>query len=247
LDTRWISEECERKHPIISYGAPLTARDLACLAASWITPDLAEAAGLRRVDSFAGREIVAGNGNADYSGVVFPYYWPGNSNVRAYRLRRYHPDLELQPDGTTKERAKYLSAPGQRPMLYFVPGTDPRWLDDVSIPVVIVEGEKKAISLSRLATHESEQPRFMAIGIAGVWGWRGRVGKTGGPNGESLDVKGPSPDFDRITWERRVVIVLYDCNVRTNESVSAARRDLTRLLQRRQARVLWAEVPDVGN
>ena len=32
-------------------------------------------------------------------------------------------------------------------MLYFVPGTEEAWLDDSSLPVVIVEGEKKALAV----------------------------------------------------------------------------------------------------
>ncbi|HKA20774.1 MAG TPA: hypothetical protein VKN18_21005 [Blastocatellia bacterium] len=45
-----------------SYGERLTARDLATLAASWIPAELAEAAGLRRVDSPTGAAIVGRTG-----------------------------------------------------------------------------------------------------------------------------------------------------------------------------------------
>lgn len=154
---------------MIPFGETLTELDYASLASSWITPDLAIAAGLRRVDSLTGGAIVGRNGSGDYSGMIFPYYWPAESNVRANRLRRDHPDLELQPDGAIKEKAKYLSAPGQRSMLYFAPNTNPNCLDDVNLPVIIVEGEKKTLALSRLALFESEQPRFLAVGVAGVW------------------------------------------------------------------------------
>jgi uncharacterized protein DUF3854 len=225
-------------------GDPLTGRDFAWLEASWITPELAEAAGLRRVDSFTGREIIGHKGKANCAGILFPYTWPGSPQVRDYRLRRDEPELELQPDGTYKEKGKYLSAPGQRPMLYFAPETNPDWLEDVNLPVVIVEGEKKTLALSRLAVHQCEKSRFLSLGIAGVWGFRGRVGKATGPNGERVDVKGPLPDLDRLKWQGRVVIILFDTNVKTNDSVRAARRELTRVLQQRGARLRWAEFPD---
>lgn len=227
---------------MINFGEDLTAQDLEELAESWITPELAIAAGLRRVDSLTGGAIVGRNGSGNYSGMIFPYYRPAESNVRANRLRRDHPDLELQPDGAIKEKAKYLSAPGQRSMLYFSPNTNPNWLDDVSLPVIIVEGEKKALALSRLALFESEQPRFLAVGVAGVWGWRGIVGKTSGPTGERLDVKGPSPDLDRIAWTRRTAIILFDANAATNSNVGDARRALTAEVHRRGARPLWSEI-----
>lgn len=227
-----------------SYGERLTARDLKTFAASWIPAELAEAAGLRRVDSSTGAAIVGRTGNGDYNGILFPYVWPGDGNVRAYRLRRDYPDLEMQADGTIKEKAKYLSAPGQRSMLYFAPNTDPCWLDDVKLPVIVVEGEKKGLALSRLAHHDTPQPRFLVVAIAGVYNWRGIVEKVGGPNGERVDVKGPSPDLDRIKWSRRRIYVCFDSNVATNSYVKNARWRLTKELKRRGARILYVTIPE---
>jgi hypothetical protein len=84
---------------ISSLGVALTANDLAALHKSYITPDLAKQAGIFRVDSREGAALVGRNGRGDYSGIVFPYHWPGESKPREYRLRRDHPDLEKQPDG----------------------------------------------------------------------------------------------------------------------------------------------------
>ena len=103
-------------------GAPLETRDYQTLAARWISRDLADAALLRRVDSSIGRQLVGGNGSSRYDGLAIPYVWPGEDHVREYRLRRDHPDLEPSSSGL-KEVGKYLSPPGRRNMLYFVPGT----------------------------------------------------------------------------------------------------------------------------
>ena len=42
---------------------------------------------------------------------------------------------------------KYLSAPGTRNRSYFTPRTLPADLENVELPLIIVEGEKKALSL----------------------------------------------------------------------------------------------------
>src|SRR5688572_17161713 len=78
---------------------PLTTTDLNSLQNRFITPELAQEAGIVGVDAQGGAELVGRNGGGDYSGIVFPYYWPGEDNPREYRLRRDHPDLEQQPDG----------------------------------------------------------------------------------------------------------------------------------------------------
>src|SRR5687768_3100410 len=100
---------------------PLTDADLRILSASFISPDLAHSAGIFRVDSPDGAEIVGRNGNADYSGIVFPFFLPGKEHPREFRLRRDRPDLEQCPDGQIKQKAKYLSPPGRGNLLYFVP------------------------------------------------------------------------------------------------------------------------------
>ena len=160
---------------------PLSKSDLENFARSWITPDLAQQAGLFRVDSATGGQLVGRNGKGDYSGIVFPYIWPGSDSPREYRLRRDHPELEAQADGTTKEKGKYLAPPGRGNMLYFAPDATPEMLAEVLLPVAITEGEKKTLALSRLAWHDlgdaEEKPRWLAVGLSGAWNWRGVVGK----------------------------------------------------------------------
>ena len=56
-------------------------------------------------------------------------------------------------------------------------------------------------------------------------------------------MNGPIPDLDRIVWDNRKVIIVFDADTRTNESVAAARRCLTRELQDRGARVFLVDLP----
>lgn len=111
------------------------------------------------------------------------------------------------------------------------------------VPLVIGEGEKKALAIQRLASHNSETPRFVGVAIPGVWNWRGVVGKTGGPNGERLDVKGPINDLTLITWAERTVFIIFDANVSSNESVGWARSGLARELASRHAVVKFINLP----
>ena len=55
----------------------------------------AEAFGLSRVTNPEGAALVGRTDASDYSGIVFPIYWPGDVTPKEYFLRRDHPDLEL--------------------------------------------------------------------------------------------------------------------------------------------------------
>jgi hypothetical protein len=232
----------------IPWGSELNDADFRNLAARWITPELARQMQLRRVISDQGAEILGRKpASGHYEGILIPNIAPGESSARSYRIRRDRPDIEHKSDGTHKEKRKYLSPPGDRNTLYFVPGTDPAWLNDLTLPIVLAEGEFKAASLSRLARHgiarSDPQPRFLACAVSGAWNWRGKVGKATGPRGEPDDVKGPIPDLDRITWTNRRVVLFFDVDVLTNETVGAARNCLARELQDRGASVFLQQPP----
>ena len=94
-----------------------------------------------------------------------------------YRLRRDKPDWKYDGQGNAKPDKKYLGPPRSANRLYIPPGVTPDQLGDLSIPIALCEGEKKALALWRLAWHETEKPRFVPIAIAGVWNWRGTVGQ----------------------------------------------------------------------
>ena len=232
------------RHSIEADFQPLTEADLRSLERCWITQELAEQAGLRRVDSATGSQIVSRNGNGNYSGILYPYHDDAGKSV-LYVLRRDYPDIR-SVDGKTKEEHKYLVAGGSRQRLYLPPAVDPSWLKDTSILIILAEGEKKALALWRLAWHglgdAAEKPRFLPIGLRGVFGWSGRLGKETAPDGSPVDVKGPIPDLDRIAWRGRTVTICFDTNV-TKPQVKAAREALTAEMERRGARVSWFEWP----
>jgi hypothetical protein len=227
-------------------GTDLTTRDLEKLAACGIPAEIARQALLRRVNSVEGGQLVGRNGAGDYSGIAYPYLWPGQLGPREYRLRRDVPEMEYK-NGRLREKNKYLSAPGRPPLLYLIPGTVEEWLRNTSIPVLIVEGEKKALAAWTLAWHgigeAADRPRFLPIGLPGVWGWRGTIGKAPGPNGDRRSIKGPIDDLNKLAWQDRKTIIAFDTNVWTNESVQNARSALTAELKRRGSRVHYLMWP----
>src|SRR5262245_10382379 len=79
----------------------LTEADYEWLARSYIIPELAQRAGIFRVDTITGAEIVGRTPKAgvDYAGLVFSYTWPGEPRPRECRLRRDNPDLERDASG----------------------------------------------------------------------------------------------------------------------------------------------------
>lgn len=222
-------------------GTPLTASDYASLEARWIDAMLADRAGLRRVDSLTGGDVI-GRKTGNYAGIIIPYRHPGSDRVRDYRLRRDQPDLEYDSTGNFRPRQKYLSPPGRSNMLYLPPGVDQVCIRDSSLPLVITEGEFKTLALWRLANHGSpSKPRFLPVGVSGVYNWRGTIGKTVGPDGSRLDVKGAIPDLDWISWDGRRLVIAYDADAVTKDLVRIARSDLAAHLRGRGAMVGFLE------
>jgi hypothetical protein len=227
----------------------LTPGDFQKFTDSFITREIVEQAGLFRVDSVTGAERIGRTATAhnDYAGIIFPYFLPEDTRPREYRLRRDKPDLE-QKNGELKEKGKYLSPPGRGNMFYFPPNCRKEWLEDVSIPIVFTEGEKKELALHRASWHNlseaAEKPRFIPIGLGGVWNWRGTVGKTN-DEGKRRPIKGIIPDFQFVEWQNRKVTILFDANTATNESVQAARSNLARTLTEKGGKVFLADLPEI--
>lgn len=225
------------------WGDPLTPKDYEDLAKSWITSELANRAGLRRVSGKEAQELVLQKPSVDCDGMVFPYPWPGEPMPRTYRIRRDNPDFRRDKDGKDRVEKKYLAPPGDGNRLYVPPGVTSMQFGDATTTLVIVEGEKKALALSRLAMHEAEAPRFVTVGIPGVWNWSGTRARKPGPTGKSVPVKGLISDLERIAWGGRKTIVLFDANVHNNPSVQGARARLTAELGARGAIVAFVELP----
>ena len=162
-------------------------------------------------------------------------------------IRLDHPEFEIKSDGTRKPKERYLWPIGRKNRLWIPPDADPILLRDVSVQIWITEGPLKGLSLWRAAWiglgDGAEKPRALPIAINGVWGFRGKVGKSPDADGMFVDEKGIIPDFDHIELHNRAVVIIFDSDQDGNASVKSALRDLTCFLQDRDATVAWFPWP----
>lgn len=208
----------------------ITLEDENLLTLSFISPKQIYSANIFRVDDIQGAEIVGHQPitNRNYSGLVFPYFLPEQSD----RPREY----QLRLDNPFDENRKYLFPKGTRNMLYFPPSVTNRDLSDISQMIVITEGVKKALALDNLATCGTDRKRFVSLAVVGVWSWKGKIAK---------DKKGIIPDFNMIEWNGRDVVIVFDADTKTNPKVRQARTELAKMLKERGARVFYVDVPQI--
>jgi Domain of unknown function (DUF3854) len=229
-------------------GGPLRESDYEkLLSGSGIRREWIDRAQLMRVDDAQGRAASGARGSGNYSGLLIPYSLPGETSPREYALRRDTPDIEYDAAGNPKEKRKYLFPPGRGNILYFCPSTTSAQLADNSLPILFVEGVKKALAAHQVAWDavgdSAANPLVLTLAISGVWNWRGTIGKQTSSDGKPQLLKGPIADLDRIEWRGRKVIVAFDKNVDTHEHVQSARSAFTQQLSKRGAIVHWLHWP----
>jgi len=136
-------------------------------------------------------------------------------------IQQFKPDKEHPFPG--KEPAKYLTAKSHYDaILLDAPGLD--WYkiaDDLSIPLHITEGGKKA---GALLTHG-----YVAIALCGVDMWHVKGNK------QEL-----VPNLELIQWQGRSVVITFDADSYTNKNVRRNIKELSAELERRGAIVTVA-------
>jgi hypothetical protein len=188
----------------------LTPADLAMFAKIGVSEKTIHLAGVRRVSHVEARDMCGIQYKSRHlEGLAFPYFDPERATVGTWRVRRDHP--EIDPDG--KPIAKYVSPPDRR-HLYFAPGCNGA-LRDPFRPALIVEAEKSVLAIVDAAASVG-RTMPLAVATGGCYGWRGVTGKATNANGARVDEKGPLPDFDRVTWIGRDVVIVFDANVAVN-------------------------------
>lgn len=230
-------------------GSELTEQDLQSLRARWISADVAKSARLRRITDAEGRELFGGGKRAARSGVLIPYFEPAQTlkvKPRGYRVRRDNPELERKPDGTTKVLRKYLAPSGSANMLYFHPDADPADLQNAQMPLVITEGEFKALALYGLSWHGVPDsglvPNWLSVALSGVFNFRGTIG-TEERDGKIVKIMGPLLDWGWLSLAGRRVVIIFDCDVAKSLEIQRARLALASWLVEQKANVFIAEVP----
>jgi hypothetical protein len=106
------------------------------------------------------------------------------------------------------------------------------WIEDKSVPVIFVEGTKKADSLVTAFRRAGE--RVVVVAIVGVWNWLHEGGK-------------PIPDMYDIPLEGRDVTVMFDSDVMRKWQVQLAAKRLAEHAEGRGARVYMTYLQDLPN
>ena len=126
---------------------------------------------------------------------------------------------------------RYVARAKSGSRVYFPAGPDLKsWAGDPSVPLYIVEGELKTLSAV-------ENLKINAIGVSGVWNFVGRR--------DLSERATPLPDFDRMEWAERKVIVCFDSDWRTNIEVRRAVLALGVELRSRGADVYLLDLPSI--
>jgi hypothetical protein len=219
----------------------LTAQDYDHLERSFIPRALTQAAGIYRVDSYEGHQRMGRGGGDDLSGLIFPYFTPGTTRAVLERLR-----VDCPGPGTSY---RYLSPPGERNRLYWPPLADAAVLEDISLPLVCTEGEKKCLGLFNAfsqplnGSHTAAGLRYLPVALSGCWNWRGVIGITPNAHGRRVPQRGFLPDWGHVALSGRRAYIIFDTNVYSNPSVAAARWGLARELNLRGAHVFLVDLP----
>jgi hypothetical protein len=172
-------------------------------------------------------------GDGDLGGLLIPYWEP---TVRRFSVRF----IRVKPDALTTGR-KYLQPVGERPRLYFIPGTTVSELENTQLDLLVTEGEKKALALDRARLELGTAAVVLAIG--GVWSWRTSPKKLQ-PDGHLGKGKSrPITDLDLIRWNGRKVYLMFDSDAVTNWKVTTAETALARELTSRGANVFIVRLP----
>lgn len=221
----------------------LSAHDLADLRASGISDDMIAKCGFRTcTDAPTLRSMMRWKANAAIvtPALVIPFFdINGNKlpelrsqsrdaycRIKPARAREQKPkdphaaflaQIEIDSGRAKAKRVKYESPAGIENRIYFPPGFAEILHADPSAPILITEGEKKAI--------KAVQEGFACVALVGVYGWakkRQRHPKTDEPIGEFK----LADDILRVPWAGRRAFIVFDSDAAQNENVVRAERRL---------------------
>ena len=208
----------------------------ASLQESGLTRDTVEKAGIKDGTSDeATRQLLT-----KYSiraGYYIPYFEVSGKSLDHHRVR-------VLESANGAGGPKYLQPKNTGNHLYIPPGLPAGWSTDPRVPLVITEGEKKALA--------GAQAGLVCIGVGGVQSWRSRTIRLPGvePTAQGrgvvvkLDDKAArmideqvAPELSEIHWSQRQVVIIYDSDTNQNPDVQRAAFDLACWLEDRGAEV----------
>ncbi len=226
-------------------ASSLAPEHLAELRESGLSDATIRAAGLHTVtDGSCVRELLGGylavrTANGMGSCLAFSYFdaagvpmtYPnGDGSLHPFiRLKPSKPRVDRKDKG---RKIKYESPAGAPCRAYFPPGTRDS-LADATAPLLITEGEKKALC--------ADQHGFPCIGLGGVWAWQQKRDRD--DDGKGTGPRELIPDLDGIAWQGRKVFAAFDSDVVDKPEVQWAEFHLADVLRDRGANVRVVRLP----
>ncbi|WP_155724518.1 DUF3854 domain-containing protein, partial [Prochlorococcus marinus] len=132
-----------------------------------------------------------------------------DSRGNPYRVRRLFP--------TGKPKFKAPPASGSRP--YFSPLMPEGYLDNINIPLVLIEGPVKVDSC-----YQNIPTGYCFVGLTGTWNTKDRRDENGVWNNKNETRL--LPELKAIPMRGRKVIILFDSDIENNISVDQAATDI---------------------
>jgi Domain of unknown function (DUF3854)/Family of unknown function (DUF5906) len=211
-------------------------------ARSGLTPAVMNAAGYAPVSAEFMLKLTA---VGKFAGYEFPAYTIPNIHPLTGKRRGVRYRLLLSPGDPTGIR-RYHQPDKQPNLLYFPPVkinalTWAEILADAKLPIVIVEGEKKALALCLAG--------IPAVAVTGVWSWvegaqRSRADDTWEKVPRDLRA---IPDIELLNPRDRDILLLYDSEVATKDGVKQACHALAGELVKRGAKPTQILLPSGPN
>jgi len=156
-------------------------------------------------------------------GLLIPLH-RADGSVWGYQLRPDNPRV-------TKRGSviKYETPKGQRNGIDIPPAIRES-MGDISIPLLVTEGSRKADSAASWG--------LACVALPGVWGWRGSNGQGG---------KLAVADWHDIALNGRRVVIAFDSDVTRKPAVRQALDELARYLATKDAKVEYLHLSDLGD
>ncbi len=209
-------------------GSPLRPEHREHLRTSGLSDETIAAAGICSLDEADTARLGYARG---LTGIGFPYPGPG---IRVDGQDVPYTRLRVDPANQRRDGLKYENPLGQRTESgltyypYIPPGVE-KLRKKRDIPILITEGEKKALKLT--------QEGFPAIGLPGVYMFSD-------PRSDKHPAHKPlHPELLRWPWRKRTVLVCFDSDRVEKDSVALAQERLCARLTAAGARVLVVNVP----
>ena len=177
------------------------------LHASGIDDAMIEAAGLHTVRDGEIAEILGWQPRAFSwgSGLAIPFSEADGGQNGYARVRMDHPrEIKGKP-------ARYESPKGKMNRAYFPPGIH-GVLSNPAVPLLIVEGEKKALA--------AQANGFNCLGLVGVFGFQEKRKQTDA--GRKYGKRELIADLKAVAWQGRRVVIVFDSDRATNRMVRLA-------------------------